>query len=270
MKNTHDFPVELVPIYTHDANPQAVGEPEYAEAPKRFAVQRQDNRDVLGVVTDKYRLLPHAVVVDGFRKALEKGGYRFEERIQVTKGGAHMFATYSFPELTIRVGKDDEIALQFTVKNSYDGGTSLNIVLGAFRLVCSNGMIIGKRFLGFKWRHTGDVENINVEQLEGKVKVLAASFQDSLPAMQAMAATRVSEEQLKALFDTDTSPLPEYLVKEAAASFSRERDKSWWGAYNAMTYAITHRMRRESPQAAINYGRIAWEVARKGAEAAAV
>ena len=267
MKNTHDFPVELVPIYTYEAEPKAVGEPRYAEAPKRFAVQRTDNRAVLGVVSDKYKILRHELVVDGFREAL-KDGQRFEECIKVTKGGAHMFATYSFPDLTIRVRGGDDIALQFTVKNSYDGGNSLSIVLGAFRLVCSNGMIIGKKFLGFRWKHVGEAE-VDVEAIRAKVQTLSASFQDSLPMMQLMASTQVSGEiGEKELFDGKTVPFPAYLLKAAAEEWRRAGDPTYWGYYNSLTWAITHRMKRESPQTAINHGRMAWELARRGAEAA--
>lgn len=46
---------------------------------------------------------------------------------------------------------------EIVIVNSYDGMSSLKVMLGIFRLICSNGMIVGSTFAGFRIRHVGDI-----------------------------------------------------------------------------------------------------------------
>lgn len=48
---------------------------------------------------------------------------------------------------------------EIVIVNSYDGLSSLKVMLGIFRLVCSNGMIVGNTWEGFKIRHVGDIHD---------------------------------------------------------------------------------------------------------------
>ncbi len=48
--------------------------------------------------------------------------------------------------------------------NSYDGTSQVYMMMGAYRLICSNGMIIGVTFGKFNNRHS--VYNPNVKQLD--------------------------------------------------------------------------------------------------------
>lgn len=46
---------------------------------------------------------------------------------------------------------------ELVIVNSHDGSTSIKFLLGVFRLVCSNGLIVGQTFGGVSIRHVGDV-----------------------------------------------------------------------------------------------------------------
>lgn len=256
MKTTEkfNFPVELTAIRMRYKG-MAVA------IPDRKAVLRTDTMIPLGIVSTKYELLKHADVINGFRKALEDENYN--EQIKLAKNGAQLFATYSLPEHKVEVRKGDVISLQFIVKNSYDGTNALHITLGAFRVVCTNGMIIGKKFFTYSQKHIGsDAGVVDTAKLKDKVEMLADQFAKALPLMQSMAETPCTLDPDE-LFDHKKIKIPKYLLTFAAEQYRLAEDLSIWGFYNALTYAITHHMKRESPSASIWYGQVAWKEATK-------
>lgn len=256
-KNTHDFGVSLQPIYL-DSSKEIVG---------RKAVVRDDTGQVLGILSQNYTLLKHADVIDAFRKALES--YSFEERIQVAKDGAHLFATYKLNAIKVEVRPDDLVSLQFVVKNSYDGSSTLQIMLGAYRLVCSNGMIVGKNFFNFSQKHVGGSNDIKIEKIRERIENLIAQFNEVLPHLQEMSRTFATPgDDVDALFSKEAvKGMPAYLLEAAKEEYLRAEDRSVWGYYNALTFAISHAMKRESPVAMLNYGKVAWQVAQRNLKA---
>ena len=134
-------------------------------------------------------------------------------------------------------------------------------MLGAFRLVCENGMVLGKQFANFSQRHVGaNSDGLARNTLLEKLQVMTRSFEDTLPHLQAMSRKELSQPA-EVLFSDKKVSLPQYLIDGARENYERDGDNTVWGYYNAMTAAITHQMKRDSMQAKLNYGRIAWRVA---------
>ncbi|HKZ45539.1 MAG TPA: DUF932 domain-containing protein [archaeon] len=250
----YNFPVELQPVMT--LNPtkgsDIIG--------GRLAVVRQDNGATLGIVSDKYELLRHGQVIDAFRNALSNVNH--EEKIQIANEGSSLFATYKLPGKTIEVRKGDLVSLQFVVKNSYNGTNALQIMLGAFRLVCTNGMTIGRQFFSFSQKHIGSNGGVSIEIIKEKVEFLTDQFSKVLPYMQEMSRHELSNSS-EELFNLENEPLPKYLVNVARELYEKDKDYTRWGFYNGLTNAITHSMKHESPAAALNYGKLAWELAQR-------
>lgn len=245
---THDFPVELQSIFL-------TGE---KEIPKRKAIVRTDTNQTLGIASSSYALLPHANVVNGFREALT--GYKITEQIQVTKNGAHLYYRVGLPEVVVKVSEEDSVSLMLFVKNSYDGSHSLQILFGAFRLVCSNGMVIGRKFVEFNHKHVGENMTVKVGALQSQIARYIDLFFETTPVMKKMVdTTAVIEKEVS--FSGKVIGIPQYLLDEAHREYDRASDSSVWGYYNSITYAITHKMKKESPALAIKYGKIAWEQA---------
>lgn len=249
----YDFPVSKETVFLSPSEGATQPIPHFE------AIVRKDTNDVLGIVSEKYKLRTHGEVINAFRTALE--GQGFEEKIQLAKNGAQLFATYKLLGEQIEVGVGDFVSLQFVVKNSYDGSSALQIMLGAYRLVCSNGMVIGKSFYKFSQRHIGDKNGaMDTEKLRGQIFALSEQFRGVLPTLQKMSNQEVTAAE-EYLFDAKTLQLPEYIVEEARAQWQQERDKNVWGFYNSLTHAITHSMRKESPASSLFMGQRAWKVA---------
>lgn len=260
MENTFEFPVELQTILT--INPVSIengGSDDVIRG--RKAVVRQDTGDVLGIVSDKYQLLEHKDVIQGFREALKD--IEHSEKITMKKNGAQMFAEYRLSSIQVEVKPNDIVGLRLIVKNSYDGSNSLQIILGAFRLVCSNGMIIGKRFFTYSQRHIGSETGIKVEKLSANISKMTEQFKDTLPSFQEMSRQQVVTEKDQ-MFDTKLVKLPQYLLDSALIVYEQSDDRTRWGYYNALTSAITHDIKTKgdevNPQAQISYGKVAFEV----------
>ncbi len=245
----YNFPVKLTPLVT---------KPYGVEVPKKLAVMRADTKQPLGIVSSKYGLIPHGEVIDSFRKALT--GTKHEERIQIMKNGAHLFATYKLSSQTIEVRKGDLVALQFVVRNSYDWSNTLQIMLGAFRLVCSNGMVIGKSYFSYSQRHISSEAGMKIEVISEKISVLLDQFKKTLPFLQQMSREKIGQNPDK-FFNPKAVKLPSYLLHEAHTAFQENSDETVWGYYNSLTQAITHHMKKENPRLAIHFGRIAWSAA---------
>ena len=244
MSTEYDFPVELQTIST---------EPGGFIIPHRRVVIRTDTMRPLGIVSDKYSLLPHADVVDALRDTLK--GQKTEEKIRLTHDGARMYLEIILPNETLKV-EGDEIAMRLVIANSYDGSRKVNIAFGAYRLVCSNGRIVGRKFLSLSKRHVGAV-TLEVADMRKQMTMLTGVFQASAPAMRRMATTRLVPSPKK-FFNSETLHIPTYLVKIAKIEFGKAEDGTVWDAYNALTFAITHKMRKNNPDLVATLGNRAW------------
>ena len=254
---TYDFPVALQKISTEEG----------IAIPKRFAVIREEGKlvpsRVLGIVSNKYALLPHKDVVDGFRQALK--GHDTTERIDVTKGGARLYLKIVLNDVKVKIDKGDEVALMLIVENSYDASKSLQVMFGAFRFVCSNGMVIGQKFVSLTQKHVGAASGLKIEFIQEQIAAITESFKKTAPIMSKMKMTQLELATGDILssdfFNAEELRIPEYLAKIAAKDYTEKKGSSVWDAYNALTAAITHSMKKKSPRSSINYGRRVWDAA---------
>jgi hypothetical protein len=244
--NEYDFPVRLSPIVAENQ----------ILIPKKSAVIRTDTNEPIGVVSDKYALVKHSEVVNSFREALNKDDY--EERLEVTKGGALLFATYKLSGTQVEVKKGDFLALQFVAKNSYDGSRSFSLMMGALRLVCTNGMVIGKNFFSYSQKHLGNGVTIEPVFIKDTVSTLTKKFREMSPIMSKMASTKLPD-LAGGYFSTDNVELPSYLLKEANNEYNRAGEDTLWGLYNSYTYAISHNLRKDNPQVRLDYTKRSWD-----------
>jgi hypothetical protein len=58
-----------------------------------------------------------------------------------------MRTAYCFHEIKVDLTEGDPVNPEIHLFNSYDVSWPFTLILGAFRMVCSNGLVIGKKFL---------------------------------------------------------------------------------------------------------------------------
>ena len=131
----------------------------------------------LGVVSKDYAFIEHTTVLDHTIDALYENDINpmdIEAELKLTEYGERMaLSLFLPPKYDYTVGDKDSMSLRLELLNSVDGSTRFRVLMGWFRLVCTNGLVIGVTRAEFRRRHTGD---LHVEDL---TKILADGIRDS-------------------------------------------------------------------------------------------
>lgn len=111
----------------------------------------------VGIVSNNYSLVNHLEIAEFCRNGLAQAKINVDDlryEVGLSELGEWMNfriylpTTYAFREVSGR-----ELLLRLACFNSVDGTTRLVILFGWFRLVCSNGLVIGKTKIEIKERH---------------------------------------------------------------------------------------------------------------------
>ena len=119
---------------------------------------REDTGDILSCMTDNYQLVSNSMVVDKSDKIITKQGGKLKE-VQSFGRGARSIIKYEFDNHKVKISSGDICTPEIVWQNSYDGTIGLNIMGGAFRLVCTNGLVIGVVAEKYKNKHKNKSKN---------------------------------------------------------------------------------------------------------------
>jgi len=157
------FPVKEIPaIWTDKENGNILNK----NTGHKFII-RKDTNKILSCMTDEYKLVKNEDVYSIANPLIgKKGGKMIEERAYAE--GARTFWRWRFPDLKVEISKNDTINPEIIIKNSYDGTVGVHAMGGAFRLVCSNGMIIGSIIKDFNAKHS--IYNCQLDKLNTIIK----------------------------------------------------------------------------------------------------
>ena len=114
-------------------------------------------------MTDEYKLVPNSQIVKAAEPILKQHKAELREAVSLGDGQRTVWK-WSLPNTKFEVSKGDEMNAEVIIKNSYDGSLQVHILSGAFRLVCSNGMIIGNVVEKHNYKH--NIGNLNLDKLE--------------------------------------------------------------------------------------------------------
>jgi hypothetical protein len=120
------------------------------------------NGKVFSIVSRNYKLITHEEAIDrieGILTGHEELGY-YRTKTEFYNAGARMRRTYSFPRVDITIRQGDVVNLELQLFNSYDRTWPFIIILGGFRVVCSNGLVIRKTYYHCKKSHVSDLADI--------------------------------------------------------------------------------------------------------------
>jgi len=134
-------------------------------APSIYAEQAHGSR------SSRYAYIPTSEILSSLRREgflpfmVTQGGTRDEEKAGFTK---HMLRLRHQSALNLSVG---ETFNEVVLVNSHDGTSSYQLMAGMFRLVCSNGMVVGAGggFDEVRVKHSGDVTS---QVIDGCIEIL--------------------------------------------------------------------------------------------------
>lgn len=169
------------------------------QSTKDFYLVVRDNpfesnqRDVLGVVGKRYRVMQNEALFE-FGDNLLDGGGSWETAGSI-KDGRVVFGSLSLERETVLdpEGASDQINTYLLVHTSHDGSVSVQASVTPVRVVCQNTLNIALNNVtqSFKVRHT--------QSLDGKVEQARRALNLSFTYMDKF------EEEAKALFETELS-----------------------------------------------------------------
>jgi hypothetical protein len=156
----------------------------------------------LAMVSKNYALIQHHEVVRALCDALES--FRVEPRLlasqlTLSQFGERMYLRLVLPNWVFVVsGPNDLMAMQVHCLNSVDGSTALQIRLGWYRFICSNGLYFGEEAATLRRLHTSELRIRDIAQiLEGQL----SRYDDERKTLLEWQKTRVSLDKVRAWVD---------------------------------------------------------------------
>lgn len=134
-------------------------------APSVFASEAHESR------SDRYFYIPTIDVVNSLR------GEGFEV-FSAQQGGSRVPGKANFTKHILRMRKPDTAldvggsVHEIVLLNSHDGTSSYRIMEGVFRMICTNGMIVGNIDHDIRVAHSGDARKQSDKVIEGFYTVL--------------------------------------------------------------------------------------------------
>ena len=213
-----------------------------------------ENENVLAsMVTNKYMLVQHKEAFLPLIDTLKKTGMtNVTGFIGATKNQASMFVKFDDPRATIDLGNGDIVQMAVWMRHSVDGYLALHGTLGGYRMVCANGMMVGKILGGVRQIHKGStVKAFTKHFYTDLIKVMMDNSDKLRDIIKRSMAELLKQEWLEAMI-RGTGIGKNYTKK--ILEKCKKLDKVYtWDLYNMMTAFITHEMERSNFNSRIAY-----------------
>jgi len=202
---------------------------------------------LFSIVSDDYRLIWHEEAIKRIEEAIYKvpdlGEY--EVYTNFYNDGGRMRRTYRFPGISVEIERGDRINPELQLLNSYDVTWPFIVTLGAFRVICTNGLVVAEKFLYLKKRHIQGLDQIDPKE---QVSTALKRFSKQTDKWKEWAGRQLTEKTysraMKAMkFGKNATEEIEDRVKQEAEDFDDNHFPimSVWVFFNILTWYITYR-----------------------------
>jgi len=205
------------------------------DIPGLFINYREDNSEFFGVVKSRYKIFQHTDILKNLQENyFSKISNEYLVKNYLAPG--KVYTTVLFPLLS--VGKDKETAIPgFSIRNSYDGSSSLLLQALMLKLVCTNGMMRESYSFDYSFQHSinSEIKENVLEKIYNMVKLASGDYaylHDNLAQLPA-----IEKEQLPEIFS-------ERLQKKAVEVMPIENAISGnnrWAQYGSFTRVISNK-----------------------------
>ncbi len=219
----------------------------YSVAKGYKAIVNPDTGLVFSIVSEDYKLIRHETAIEQVNKIISKTPDLGEHEITVEfyGDGARMRMKYRFTDIPIEIEPDDYIFPELQLFNSYDTTWPFIVLVGAFRFVCSNGLVIGEKFLDIRKRHVIDFDKIQLEQQIFSALEKINSQADQWKQWTDRKLTQATYTQIMKTMKFGkkaTEEIEQRIQKEAQEVHdNRFPVLTLWIFFNILTWFITHR-----------------------------
>lgn len=204
---------------------------------KNKAIINEDTGRLYGIFSNSYRLVPHEQGILEVMKAVEKNPEYgdVEWTVKDYEDSKRIRACGVFNDIDYEVNKE-LIHPRVEYYNSYDGSWAERLMFGAFRVICSNGAVIGEKFLQASAIHT---EGVNRERMVIDLDNALHHFSIQTGIWKKWADEKLSLAHLNSAEEIGFSKENhDHLIGEV----DQNPKMDLWSFYNIITMLITHRI----------------------------
>ena len=145
-----------------------------------------------------YTVISHKQVIDNTKQLLQDSGfiiqkelYRANMNANVAQGIYHILPINTVDPTIL---EEKELGMMFAWTNSYDKSTRFQCAIGAYVMVCHNGMVAGD-MMNFRRKHTGSADHDIRMQISNQIKNGEKYYKRILNDRDAMRNTELSLQQ---------------------------------------------------------------------------
>lgn len=221
---------------------------QYQEISNYKTLINSESGDVFGILSKKYQLVKHEDAIEMVEEAIEKSPEygKYDKQITFPSKGGKMHATYIFPEVEVPVTSGDSINPKIEIFNSYDGQWRFNIIFGAFRLVCSNGLVIGEKVFQYQAKHFSTFDEMIVKKT---LKESMDAFSEQTQIWKTWVNKVLAPDQYEQIMEQ--LPLGKKQRKEirtevevsSGISLEQQKHLTWWIFFNILCQYVSHRIK---------------------------
>jgi len=158
-------------------------------------------------VSSKYKFIPTLQLIDDFRKL----GWEVN---RVKQQNSHTDPTHTKHMVVMRNASMEQInglAIELLILNSHNRTAAFNFMLGLFRFICLNGLIVSDRiFDSIRLRHIGQYTFQDLEELTQTIVDNIPAISETVTRMQAVTLT--DEKQMEFALKAVATRFTEYVT----------------------------------------------------------
>ena len=200
-------------------------------------IVREDTGKVLSCMTDDYKLVDNREIIKTAEPILKQHNAQLKEAVTFG-GGQKTTWKWIIPDVKIEISEGDTMNPEIIIRNSYDGTSQVHILSGAFRLVCSNGMIIGTTIDKYNYKH--NIGNINLDNLDESIEKTIIQAREVGEEFPVLKETKLKQKHIVELIKLFPSTMNEFITQYMIAN----KPKNYWDLFNVATYISSHKMNR--------------------------
>ena len=198
-------------------------------------IVREDNNSVISCVTNEYKLVTNQEVMDKALPIIERNHGTIDE-VKTFAQGARSSWIFKFRKNPITI-EGEKLFPQLNIKNSYDGSTQVDVLGGAFRLVCSNGLVVGRMLGHTSARHSvwnSKLQNGHIGKIvEETIGNMETVLNNEFPKLM---SSKVQQKDIVKVVEKFPTKLIEHIVNYLSAN----KPKTHWDLFNAATWVLSH------------------------------
>lgn len=230
--NSDDWkrPIEAIPMNQYY---DTLGDSKLYDSKK--VIVSADHDRLFGVFPKKSVVVEHEEAVNVVNDALKRL-YGTDPEIKLTslKEGAQIVAEFNLPdEKPVDIGNGDLSNFHLLLYNAYDKALPFKVQMGCMRLVCTNGMVLGKEINSIKAKEL--LDGWTPEHLSKKIEIMTKKSHSIVDTWRHWTTIQIPQVVAEASFESKFSKkFIEPILDPSNYPLSK------WELYNLMTARSTH------------------------------